>query len=179
LLPDRNEEKCMGGEKKGSSGPGAETGVTPALLKSHVRFLRNLSDGETGMILPCFHMKEITIGETVFSEGDEADFVAFVVSGGYLVTKKVGHRGRQVILANVRKGGILGEFSMVSGAGRSATAICIESGRLLCADRGRLNEFMDSHPSTGCKILKDMILAGSERQERTTEKLLSGSSPLM
>jgi CRP-like cAMP-binding protein len=141
------------------------------LLRSHAKFFQDLTDGESGLILPCFSIKELSIGETVFSEGEEADSMAFIVSGRFLVTKKIGHRGRQVVLSNTGERSVLGEFSMISGTARTATAICIEGGWLLLMERNRLNEFIKEHPAVGCKILKSMILAGSQRQAKTAEKL--------
>lgn len=159
-----------GGTDSGKAGAPA---LAPRLLRSHAKFFHDLTDGEFGLLLPCFSLKELRIGETVFSEGEEADSMAFVVSGRFLVTKKVGHRGRQIILSNTGERGVLGEFSMINGTGRTATAICIEGGWLLLMERSRLNDFIGEHPGVGCKILKNMIIAGSQRQTKTTEKLLA------
>lgn len=158
---------------RSDSGQTGAPALTPSLLRSHAKFFQDLTDGEFGLILPCFSMKEFRIGETIFSEGEEADSMAFVISGRFLVTKKVGHRGRQVILSNSGARSVLGEFSMINGTSRTATAICIEGGWLLLMKRSRLNEFINEHPSVGCKILKNMIIAGSLRQTKTVEKLLA------
>lgn len=64
-------------------------------------------------------------GQPLFSEGDRGERV-FVIQTGWVVVSRIGPGGREIVLAVVGPGDVLGELSILDGQPRSATAIAAD-----------------------------------------------------
>jgi DNA-binding response OmpR family regulator len=73
-------------------------------------------------------------GQTIFSEGDEGDS-AYIVQSGTVKVIKAGSTGKEVVIAKVTKGGIIGEMAVVEQAPRFATVKAVDDVKLMVVSR--------------------------------------------
>lgn len=73
-------------------------------------------------------------GQTIFSEGDEGD-CAYIVQSGTVKVIKAGSTGKEVVIAKVTKGGIIGEMAVVEQAPRFATVKAVDDVKLMVVSR--------------------------------------------
>ncbi|MBI4844794.1 MAG: cyclic nucleotide-binding domain-containing protein [Nitrospirae bacterium] len=142
-------------------------------LKESIRIFRLFNDDETGKILPYLRIIDYPSGATVFREGDEGDFIGFVINGRFEVKKRTEFREREIVLAVLKRGAFVGEFSMLEGQKRTATIKALEDSSLLALSHDGLDSFISSYPGPGIKVLKGIIHTMSIRQQMTSERLLS------
>lgn len=72
-------------------------------------------------IMPNVHFRK---GDVVFGEGDQADGVYYICSGGVKVTRRVG--GQLMTLAELEPGDIFGELAIIDPRPRSATVVATD-----------------------------------------------------
>lgn len=126
-------------------------------LKENMLIFRFFDDAEIDQIIPYFEITDFSPNDSVFDEGDEGDFIGFVVSGKLEVKKQTEFKGRYVILARLGRGSLAGELSMITGQPRTATINAVEDSRLLILKREALEVFTQAYPESGIKLLKGVI----------------------
>lgn len=97
------------------------TRIGPAELRAAVPALETLSDEE---IAPLFAQGEVRVyadGETLFSEGQPARALYFVVSGRVVIHRK-GQGTQRIDLAELGPGAIFGEVALLARTERTASA---------------------------------------------------------
>jgi CRP-like cAMP-binding protein len=77
--------------------------------------------------------------------------------------------GRAIILADLQRGAILGEMSMLDGEDRSADATALTSCELLALERRDVLAFLERHPSVCLDILQMVCARLRGANERTLE----------
>ena len=77
-------------------------------------------------------------GEVLFREGDPPT-TAFILDEGQVEIRAT-QRGRQVVLALLGPGAIIGEMAIIDAAPRTATAVALSTCRLIALDRTRIAE---------------------------------------
>lgn len=142
-------------------------------LKETIRIFNLFNDDEMGKIVPYLDIIDYPADTTVFNEGDEGDFIGFVISGKLEVKKQTEFRDRQIVLAILKKGAFVGEFSMMDGQKRTATITTLEDSSLLTLRHKALDSFILEHPEAGIKVLRGVIHTMSIRQRMTSERLLT------
>ncbi len=140
-------------------------------LKDHVPIFKALENMELAALVPFLEERRFPSGAIVFSEGDEGDFIGFVVSGT-LTVAKWSQRDRREVLCTISKGAIVGEFSMMVGLPRTATVATMEDSILLTLSRDALDAMIEKHPATGIKIMKIIIHAQALRHNRVADRFL-------
>jgi len=91
-------------------------------------------------------MSEMVDGESLFSEGDPADEVVFVISGSIRLTCEASD-GPEIVVGYVQAGDILGEMAILDPAPRSASARAAEGAVVLHLPRASFETFIDEgHP---------------------------------
>jgi len=107
--------------------------------------------------------KHCTQGEMIFSEGDSADVMYLVVGGKVLIS--IDKSGTGIPVAELSKGQIFGEMSLLNQDIRNATASAIEESELLSIGPLELEQLINNHPNLATK-LQGII------QQRNNELLL-------
>jgi EAL domain-containing protein (putative c-di-GMP-specific phosphodiesterase class I) len=77
-------------------------------------------------------------GEVLFREGDPPT-TAFILDEGQVEIRAT-QRGRQVVLALLGPGAIIGEMAVIDAAPRTATAVALSACRLIALDRTQIAE---------------------------------------
>src|SRR5690606_13308863 len=105
-------------------------------------------------------------GSLVVREGDEADALYLVISGGVQVRQK------DQFLSYLGPGGFFGEMALFT-EGLKRTAHCVAGTDTTCVviRKDVLHQFCDREPKAGLKIYRAIIRALSERLQATSADL--------
>ncbi len=151
--------------------------------KSLVNFLNRipifdkLEDDELGLVIRFMGFKKLEKGGILFKEGEEGNFVFFVVDGCLDVMKK-SISGGKVAIATLVKGKSVGEMSVIDSFPRSATVKArIESSLIIMTIKG-FNLILEQHPKIGIKILKGISRLISLNLRKTSSRLADYMLPL-
>jgi NTE family protein len=104
-------------------------------------------------------------GEMLFRENDFADALYIVIAGCLAVT--VRSNGRDVLVARIRAGEIVGEMALLDGGLRSATVEAVRDTELLRLDRPSYERLVERHP----KSMLTLTSLLSKRLRDTTHRL--------
>jgi len=106
----------------------SESGVDVVDLSRH-----NIFDGldakDFDQVLPLFKEKALSVGDVVFSEGDEGDGMFFIIEGAVRIEKSMPD-GHKHIIATLEDGELFGEMSLLTRARRTGDCLCERPGRL-------------------------------------------------
>ncbi len=105
-------------------------------------------------------------GEVIFRKGDPGLSMMTVLSGRIKVSSS-SPEGKELVLAVLAQGEILGEMAILEGKPRSADATALEATELLLLDRRDFIPFLERNP----KICIRMLALLSDRLRRTSELL--------
>ena len=94
-------------------------------------------------------------GETIFRIGDPGRSM-MVVAEGTVSVSLPGTNGREIVLAELSRGAVLGELSLLDGRPRSATATATSACRLLTLERPAIGPLLKSSPAT-CLAIIDLL----------------------
>ena len=143
----------------------------------NIPIFSRLRSDELRNVKKYFHLLELIPGETVFEEGDNGDYVCFVVEGSLDVLKKSG-KGESVVISTLNKGGSMGEMSVIDQLPRSATIKATTKTTLLTLSQEKLNYILVEHSSVGVKILKGIARLLSMNLRKTSTRLADYMLPL-
>ncbi|MHB1509808.1 MAG: Crp/Fnr family transcriptional regulator [Acidimicrobiales bacterium] len=115
-------------------------------------FLSRLTDAEASSLERRSRRRSYERGATLFREGDTADDVYVVRTGRVKVCSR--RAGREVILAVLDEGALLGELSAVDGAPRSATVVALEPVEVEVTTHDEFNELLEEHPRLATELLR-------------------------
>lgn len=90
-------------------------------------------------------------GQTVFKEGDPADFFYILIKGRIKLT--LGQKSREVYVA-YQPGEIIGWSSLIGRETLSATAHCLEATTLSKVDRSKFLDILGRYPTEGATLFQ-------------------------
>ncbi len=114
-----------------------------------------LSDSDREIVEEHMYETHLDAGEVLFSEGDQGDFLCYVVHGKLQITKK-NQAGKAVELAVLQRGQLIGEMAMVEYAPRSATVKALEETVLMVLTRKGFELLLSQHADIGVVILRSL-----------------------
>ncbi len=106
-------------------------------------------------------------GKTIFSQGDDAVFMALIQSGKVEIRKE-GHDGDEQTIAIVGAGQVIGEMSLIDGGSRSATAITAENTKLFILTESDFESIRKNNPSLWGALLVRFIKTITKRLRRAS-----------
>lgn len=110
-------------------------------------------------------------GEVLMRQGDDGIGLYIILSGKVKVEKADQH-GKQVELASNGPGDIMGEFSVLDGAKRTATVTAVETTSCMVLASWEFNSFMKAHPEVAIDILPIIL----KRFRETNDALIGITS---
>jgi CRP/FNR family cyclic AMP-dependent transcriptional regulator len=118
------------------------------------------------------HMSYIYLkkGEHLFVEGDQGNFMGFVVTGILEVLKR-SETGDNITLARLTKGSSIGEMAIIDKSPRSATVIARQSTTMVTLTEKGFDLLAERHPALGIKVIKKIARLLSLNMRRTSSKL--------
>ena len=120
---------------------------------------------------------EVEKGEVLFEEGDQGDYVCFVIEGTLEVIKRTSG-GEDMVLATLSRGRSIGEMSVIDNTPRSATVRARSEATLVTMTRSGFDRILDQHPKIGIKILKGISRLLSLNMRKTSSRLADYMLPM-
>ena len=134
-------------------------------------FFSYLSSEQMDDVMEYIELLEIKAGEVLFREGDEGDYVCFIVSGSIGVIKMTSWQNFTTVIAQLYEGSCIGEMSLIDHELRSATIRAHENTRLAILTKKAFEAMISSKPTLGVNILKGVAQILSDNLRATTDKL--------
>ncbi len=134
-------------------------------LKS-VRIFSDLTNEEIQAFLRLLHPRTLRKGETLFQQGD-AGGEMFVVESGAMGIAVTLDDGKNLEIAEFKKGDFFGEMSIFEKEPRSATCYAKSRSRLLAMKEGEFFQFVETNPASAGKVMTRMLAVTRRRLENT------------
>ena len=106
----------------------AVCGMNRDSLESILKFL---SEKEVGELSSYLEFRDWRKDEILMSDGEQGDFMGFVLEGKLEVKKETKFPGRFTLIAILDRGAMVGEISAVDRGMRTATVAAMKDSRLL------------------------------------------------
>ncbi len=116
---------------------------------------KNLSKSNINLILKLIHNRVYTANEYVFYQGDPGIGLYIVIKGEILITQE-SEEGERFDLAKLSRGDFFGELALLDEERRSASAIAMKDSQIAVIFRPDLDDFIESNPKEGVKILRGL-----------------------
>jgi MFS family permease len=97
-------------------------------------------------------VRQMTRGEKVISQGDEADFFYVIVDGTVEVTQ-ADAEGQQRTLREMKHGDFFGEIGLLSRVPRTATVTALTNGELIALDKQTFLDLVEGGPGLTYRLL--------------------------
>jgi CRP-like cAMP-binding protein len=110
-------------------------------------------------------------GDVLMNDGEQGDFMGFVLDGKLAVKKETNSPGRFTLIAILDRGAMVGEISVVDRGLRTATVAAMEDTSLLVLSCDDLERLIAEKPALGFKLLRRIIHVLSLRQRRAYDRL--------
>lgn len=139
----------------------------------NVRLFEGLSPQQLTRIEAAGQMRDYSIGDTIFQEGDEGTHVYCLLEGRVEISLALGDTGDQAPVHTSTPGSVFGEFVLFQSVKRSATARATKQVEILAVDVDALRRFFDEDPQAGYKTMDNLCRILVERISKTTSELRS------
>lgn len=107
------------------------------------------------ILLKLIHYRAYTANEYIFMQKDPGIGLYLIIKGEVLITEET-EDGERFDLANLGRGDFFGELALLDEETRSASAIALKDSQLAVLFKPDLDEFVETHPKEGIKILRGM-----------------------
>jgi CRP-like cAMP-binding protein len=144
--------------------------ITDLIVK--IPMFAGLDADELAIVEKHIKLFEIGQGETLFKEGEQGDYVCFVLDGRLEVTIKT-VMGDDFVLNTLARGQSVGEMSIIDNRPRSATVRTKTKATLFTLARNDFETIMKEHSEIGLKVLKGLALLLSKKLRQTSSRLAS------
>jgi CRP-like cAMP-binding protein len=134
--------------------------------------LKSLPREELEALLALGSPRRFATGEMVVRQGDPGDSMMVVITG-LLRASLFSENGKEILLAYIHAGDVVGEIAVLDGGPRSATVTAEESSELLIVERAKLAPFLAEHGHVGVSLIVSLC-----RRLRNATDMLSEHSNL-
>jgi CRP/FNR family transcriptional regulator, cyclic AMP receptor protein len=129
-------------------------------------FLAKVGKGRTSLVFPTKH--------TIFSQGDAAEAVFYIVAGKVKLTV-VSQQGKEAVIAIVERGAFIGESCLAGQSLRTMTATAVEECSLVRIDKEAMGRVLHEEPAF-TELFMGYLLARTIRIEEDLVDHLFNSS---
>jgi CRP/FNR family transcriptional regulator, cyclic AMP receptor protein len=120
------------------------------------------------------YRQEFRAGEKLFGYGDPGESMLIILQGIIRIMRPMGN-DKEMILADLEVGDIVGEMALLDGKPRSAEARAVTNGKALVLARRDLLPFLESHPKV-CLVLVGALCEKIRRADERTSDFFSSLS---
>lgn len=142
-------------------------------LRGTFRFFDSLADDEIDFFLNCCEKRTLADKDILFSEGDNENFVAFLVRGKIIIKKKSGLKGNYTVVGIFDKGSVVGELCLLTDNPRTVTAQAREHTDLIILTSSNFEKLLGVNSTLGIKLLKQIFLITSKRLKKSYDRIAS------
>jgi CRP-like cAMP-binding protein len=139
-------------------------------LLTGVALFGDLTGQEAAQVAAVCRLIEALPGDRLIREGQAVQTI-YVFLAGEAAVMKENHTVTPVEVACVRKGGVLGEMSLLDNAPAFATVIVKEPVKAVAIDHEPFTRLLDQFPRIGYKVFKRLARTTSLRLKMTTGRL--------
>jgi len=111
--------------------------------------------------------------ESLWQEGDDCEYIAFVVKGHLKIKKGTEFKGKDIIVGVYGSGAVVGELCALDHRPRHIAAVTLEVTDLLVMTTQNLDNLLDDHPQVGNRLLKGMLFSVAARLRKSMDRLAS------
>lgn len=140
-------------------------------MKRELRFFRFLAEKELDEVALFFECRQVETGKSLWREGDQGAFAAFVISGRIEINKSTEFGGKPIVVGIYSRGAVIGERLLLEDAPRSESAVALDHADLIVLTRESFQRLVAEHPHLGVRLLEGMLLTVSRRLQRCYERL--------
>jgi CRP-like cAMP-binding protein len=119
------------------------------------------------------HLKR---GDYLFIEGDQGNFMGFVVNGVLEVIKRA-DGGQNIVIARLTKGNSIGEMALIDKSPRSATVIARQATTMVTLTDKGFDLLTERSPLLGIKVIQKIARLLSLYMRRTSSRLADLMQP--
>ena len=123
-------------------------------LLSYIKLFEGLTPAQLNWVAQRAHRRVFEAGRNVLTIEQPGEAVYIILHG--TVKIHIEQSERDVILAILGSGDMLGEMSLIDSVGRSASAVTLESSLLLWMDKATFNYILDNFPPVARNLVKIM-----------------------
>jgi CRP/FNR family cyclic AMP-dependent transcriptional regulator len=121
---------------------------------SYIKLFEGLTATQLEWVAQRAHRRVFEAGRNVLTIEQPGEAVYIILYGTVKIHIEQGER--DVILAILGSGDMLGEMSLIDSVGRSASAVTLESSLLLWMDKATFNYILDNFPPVARNLVKIM-----------------------
>jgi len=140
-------------------------------MKQAMGLFPYLTEAEVETIADHFDYRQAAEHEVLWEEGDDCDYIAFILSGHIEVKKSTEFPGKQVIVGIYGPGSIAGELCIIDGEPRAVTAAAVEATTLVALCYADLDRLLEEHPRIGGRFLKGILRRVSIRLRKSFDRI--------
>ncbi|MBI3934233.1 MAG: cyclic nucleotide-binding domain-containing protein [Acidobacteria bacterium] len=118
-------------------------------------------------------VREFAAGEAIVRQGESGLGLYFITGGRAKV--EIDKDGTKVVVAELKEGDFLGEFSIIDDKTRSASVVCLQDTRCLLLTRDSFSKLLKKHPEIASQMLRTLVSRIRNTNERVT--LSPGARP--
>lgn len=133
----------------------------------NVPILSELSSQELKVVAPYWRYVFLEKSDILFSEGDPADAIYYVVEGEFIIYKD-NNGAIPLELTHVKCGQFFGEQAVLENSVRSGTLQAAEPSKILTLSKDGFYEIIDKYPHVGVILLKGLARYLSLQLRKTT-----------
>ncbi len=130
-----------------------------------------LSAEEIQQLCPYLELREWAADAVVMQEGEVEDYMGFVTEGKLAVKKKTGYWGKNIIIAILDKGTMVGEGALIDEGPRSTTIVAMEQTRILTLGARKMDELILNRPLLAIKLMKRILHIISLRLRKAGDRI--------
>jgi len=130
-----------------------------------------LSAEEIQVLCPYLELREWAADAVVMQEGEVEDYLVFVTEGKLAVKKKTGYWGKNIIIAVLDKGSMVGEGAFIDEGPRSTTIVAMEQTRILTLGARKMDELILNRPMLAIKLMKRILHIISVRLRKAGDRI--------
>jgi CRP/FNR family transcriptional regulator, cyclic AMP receptor protein len=107
-------------------------------------------------------------GDSICRLGDHGDSMMAVVIGTVRISRPTS-RGKEIILADLRSGELIGEIALLDGKPRSANVVALTNCELMVLERRNVIPFLERNPAACMKLMEILCARIRRSDERMSD----------
>ena len=130
-----------------------------------------LSIEEIEELCTYLELREWQADAVVMKEGAAEDYMGFLIEGKLVVKNKTDYWGKNIIIAILEKGAVVGEGAFLDTGPRSNDVIAVEPSRLLTLSAPKMEELIANNPALAIKVMKRILYIMSIRLRKAGDRI--------
>ncbi len=141
-------------------------------LLERFAFIEGFSTEQVAALSPLISDIRFEAGQVIFSQGDQADYLYFVLDGSVSIRFKP-EDGPVLSVAEVNQGDVFGWSSALGSCCYTSSAVCTASGLFIRIYGQDLKNLCQEYPETGILILNRLAGVIAQRLRGTHEQVVA------